>query len=135
MYQIYEISGVKIGCTREDQFKTRQHRQKDKGQMIILEEHTCIYEASKRERELQAEKGYPIDSKPYYVTAKMVTAESGRKGGLNGSLEDKAKAGRIGGRIGGKTAGKIIGNRKTSCPYCGLEGNPGAIATHIKFKH
>jgi len=73
MYSIYEIKGVKIGCTRSDEFKTRQRNQRKKGKMTVLEEHTCIYKASDRERELQSEKGYRVDTVPYwYVTTKML---------------------------------------------------------------
>jgi hypothetical protein len=61
-FYIYEIKGKKIGCTTS--IKTRKLNQK--GEYIILEEHTNIYMASRRERILQAEYGYPIDKVPYY---------------------------------------------------------------------
>jgi len=66
MYSIYEIKGVKIGCTRTDAFDTRQYMQREIGKMIVLEQHTCIYEASRREIELQKQYGYPVDSQPYW---------------------------------------------------------------------
>mgnify|MGYP001626782721 CR=1 FL=1 len=64
IYTIYEIPGVKIGCT--DNFERRSKQQLSKGESIILEEYTDIYKASDRERELQAEKGYRVDNIPYW---------------------------------------------------------------------
>jgi hypothetical protein len=57
-YTIYEIPGVKIGCT-EDVVR-RQKQQRDKGKMVVLESLTCIEEATRRERELQLAKGYEV---------------------------------------------------------------------------
>ena len=59
IYYIYEIKGVKIGCTNN--LTKRQQAQLDKGKMVVLETHTSIHKASDRERELQAEKDYRID--------------------------------------------------------------------------
>jgi len=63
MYYIYEIKGVKIGCTTDIQ--RRQKEQLSKGKMILLETHTNIEQASKRERQLQEEKGYRVDSNTF----------------------------------------------------------------------
>ena len=81
MYTIYEIPGVKIGCTNQ----RVQERIKKQGysNYNILEEHTCIYEASNREQELQVEKGYPKDKVPYHITFSNSTV-GGKKGGLKG---------------------------------------------------
>jgi hypothetical protein len=57
----------KIGCTTS--IKGRSGSQK--GEYIILEEHTNIYMASRRERILQAEYGYPVDKIPYFKSFKM----------------------------------------------------------------
>ncbi len=62
-YYIYEIKGVKIGCTNN--LTKRQQTQLDKGKMVLLETHSSIDKASKRERELQLEKGYPTDKYTY----------------------------------------------------------------------
>lgn len=70
MYYIYEIPGVKIGCTQDMQ--RRQKEQKDKGKMILLETHTNKAEASRRERELQLEKGYPYDGNSYAKQLRLV---------------------------------------------------------------
>jgi len=70
MYYIYEIKGVKVGCTNDMQ--RRQYQQRDKGKMVLLETHTNKVEASKRERELQLEKGYPYDGNSYLTQLKLV---------------------------------------------------------------
>ena len=63
MYYIYEIEGVKVGCTQD--MERRQREQRDKGKMVLLEFTTCIEEATRRERELQRIKGYKVDSHGY----------------------------------------------------------------------
>jgi len=70
MYYIYEIKGVKVGCTCN--FERRQKEQLSKGEMVLLEQYTTIEEASKRERELQLEKGYGIDGNSYFKQLKLV---------------------------------------------------------------
>jgi hypothetical protein len=62
-YYIYEIKGIKVGCTNN--LTKRQQTQLDKGKMVLLETHTSIDKASDRERELQLEKGYPVDKYTY----------------------------------------------------------------------
>ncbi len=69
MYYIYEIKGVKIGCTKN--FKHRQCVQRKKGKMVLLESHINIEDATRRERELQLEKGYPVDDKDYITVNKL----------------------------------------------------------------
>jgi hypothetical protein len=63
IFYIYEIPGVKVGCTTN--MERRQKQQRDKGEMILLESHTDIDKATERERELQLEKGYPVDLSTY----------------------------------------------------------------------
>ncbi len=58
MYYIYEIKGVKIGCTQD--FERRQKEQLSKGKMVVLETHLSIDRATEREIELQLERGYEI---------------------------------------------------------------------------
>ena len=70
MYYIYEIPGVKIGCTQD--MARRQKEQRDKGEMVVLEYCTTIEEATRRERELQAEKGYPYDGNSYAKQLRLV---------------------------------------------------------------
>ena len=63
-YFIYEIPGVKVGVTKN--LSQRQERQKNKGRLNVLETHSCVFKASERELELQKQKGYRVDSRPYY---------------------------------------------------------------------
>ena len=69
MYYIYEIPGVKIGCTSN--FKRRQKNQRYKGEMVLLEKYTNIQKASQRELQLQREKGYDVDDRSYLDMVKM----------------------------------------------------------------
>jgi len=68
VYYIYEIVGVKVGCTNN--FERRQYEQRKKGKMILLETHTDLHTASIREKELQIEKGYPTDGTDYIFALK-----------------------------------------------------------------
>jgi len=62
MYTIYEIPGIKIGVSKDV-----EKRVKKQGffNYNVLETHTCIYEVSARERELQKEYGYKVDHRLY----------------------------------------------------------------------
>lgn len=85
MYYNYHIRGVKIGTSKNPAHRVRTQGYTD---YEILEEHTCIYEASRRELELQAEYGYPIDTVPYWHT---VTVGNPQKGGLGGGYRSQRK--------------------------------------------
>lgn len=67
-YYIYHIPGVKIGVTKN--LKNRVVRIQKCSDYEILEEHTCVYTVSKREKELQHKYGYKIDTFFYYETLK-----------------------------------------------------------------
>lgn len=119
MYYIYHIPGVKIGCSTEPAKRVAKQGFTD---YTILEEHSCIYEVSKREHELQREWGYPVDISPYYNSRQQWGANAGsyesrsaggkstwqihreymlsivKIAGTLGSKEDKSKAGKIGNR-------------------------------------
>jgi hypothetical protein len=69
-YYIYHIPGVKIGCSQN--IKKRINHQKF-SHYEILEEHSDVYLASKREQELQKQYGYRVDNIPYYQSLKMIT--------------------------------------------------------------
>jgi hypothetical protein len=73
-YTIYEIPGVKIGCT--DNLNRRQKAQRNKGELIILESYTCIDRASEREQELQRSNGYPVDKHSYKYMVQVMQAKS-----------------------------------------------------------
>lgn len=79
IYYLYEIVGKKVGVTMH--LSKRQHRQKDKGEMVILGEYTDVIQVSIIERELQAIKGYHVDKHPYWYTVfvqnpKSITPEA-----------------------------------------------------------
>lgn len=138
MYYIYHITGIKIGCAEEPAKRVARQGYTD---YSILEEHSCIYEVSKRERELQRKWGYPVDKKPYWQVVRMSSA-GGKAGGKI--------AGKIGGKIGGNIAvesgqlasirthescskgGKVVTAMRVQCPYCDMISNPGAIGKHKK---
>lgn len=62
---IYHKKGKKIGCTNN--LKRRVEFEQKILDYEILEVHTDIFLASKREKELQREYGYRVDGAPYYV--------------------------------------------------------------------
>ena len=80
MYYIYHIPGHKIGCS-----KTPAERVAKQGytQFDVLEVHSDINEASKREIELQKEYGYEVDHHLYSrIVTNLSTKESCRKGAM-----------------------------------------------------
>ena len=85
-YYIYHIPGVKIGMTNE-----LEKRMSAQGftEWEILETHTCIYEGSRRELELQEEYGLPIDHMPYFKVVNIATHNSTSKGGRATVNSDK----------------------------------------------
>ena len=80
-YYIYHIPGVKIGCTKDLKLRMQQQGFTE---WEILETHTDVYEASKREIQLQKEYGLPVDQIPYYLTLqhqKPITRQAQSAGG------------------------------------------------------
>lgn len=71
-YYVYEIPGVKVGCTNN--FERRQKQQSKIGKMILLETYSTIEAASYREKQLQVEKGYDVDRVPYKHTPARIKA-------------------------------------------------------------
>lgn len=61
-YYIYHIPGVKIGCSSRPNTRVKNQGYTD---FEILEKHTNIEDASKREIELQKKYGYNVDSVSY----------------------------------------------------------------------
>jgi hypothetical protein len=147
MYHIYHIKGVKIGCSTEPDVRVAKQGYTD---YEILETHLDIDVVSGRERELQKQYGYKVDSIPYSTTIK-ITSKGGKVGGrvnlingtgLFGMSDEKKKQSSInGGKVtGNKNAesgrvselGKIsakspkhVNNVKIKCEYCGKEMNIG----------
>jgi len=94
-YYIYEIKGVKVGCTTD--MVRRQREQRSKGEMVVLETHTNIEDATRRERELQLEKGYSVDSNGYKTWMntyhlKSRTKEVRKKAVNNTNWEERNKS-------------------------------------------
>jgi len=77
MYYIYHIKGVKIGVSQNPE---RRVRRQGYSEFEILEEHTDIMKVSERERELQKEYGYRVDSVPFHIT--MERNENARQSNL-----------------------------------------------------
>lgn len=112
MYSIYHISGIKIGCSSEPEKRVSDQGYSD---YEILETHEDIYVASDRERELQKQYGYKVDTVPYYV-----------------SIEARAAGGSIGGLTGGLTTGKIHTESGHLKRIAHLGGKKNVESGHLK---
>jgi len=144
MYTIYHIPGVKIGCSVNP-----KRRVKNQGytNYEVLEQHTDLTLATKRELELQKQYKYAVDQVMYSTTIKM-SSKGGQIGGKIGgkrtkelrvgamSFESRSKVGKIRGKknvesghlktisiIGGQVGGKISANKERICPYCLIKSN------------
>jgi hypothetical protein len=122
-YYIYHIKDFqwkngkigKIGCAQDH---IERVSEQGYSEYTILEIHDCIYEASKREIELQKQYGYPVDRIPYYQSierrskgGKIGSRKGGRKGGLkNVETGHIQRLGKIHGKIVGTKWGKINGS-------------------------
>lgn len=75
MFYIYHIPDFvqpdgsigKIGVSEQPKYRVAKQGYSKHN---ILEEHTCIYEVSRREQELQRQYGYPVDDTPYHISRK-----------------------------------------------------------------
>jgi hypothetical protein len=69
MYYIYHIEGVKIGCTKNPKrrFETPLYKK-----AVIIETHSDLDTADRRERELQIQYGYPTDKSTYKETLEFI---------------------------------------------------------------
>jgi ribosomal protein L11 len=112
MYYIYHIPGIKIGCSKNPQKRTRQQRAI---KYEILETHADIHIASEREIQLQKQYGYKVDITTYYNSTKAFKIETVRKAGTASAtkkwkenrdreLEKCSKAG----KVNGEKTSKII---------------------------
>ena len=137
-YYIYEIPGVKIGCT----WNVERRVEKAQGytNYKILEQHTDIYEASRREIELQKKYGYPVDRKPYWKTIKMASSggkiggkknkESGHIANLGKKSVESGHLARIA-SLGGKNGGKIQGKKNKESGHI---ANLGKLKRKLTFE-
>lgn len=136
MYYIYHIPGIKIGCTEEPAKRVASQGFTD---YIILEEHSCIYEVSKREVELQQEYGYRVDQTLYWKSRSNWGANAG-------SFATRSAGGKTSGRMNvenghlarlrttkhqskaGKAGGAVTGAMRVNCPHCNMISIPANIS-------
>lgn len=107
MYYIYHIKGIKIGCTNNI---NRRMKQQGYTEFEILETHTDINIASERERYLQKEYGYKIDS-GYILINKLDKKAGGKSSATKQWLENREKQlekGILGNKIVTQKYSKII---------------------------
>jgi hypothetical protein len=125
---IYEIKGVKIGCTKDLEARVAMYNKagfdyklEDLIIQDILYNETDEY-AGEYERFLQKKLGYPVDDCPYHETIKSlkiqaekggkIAAEVNRKNGT-GLWDHKIQS--MGGKIGGKITAEV--NRKNGTGF------------------
>tara|TARA_R110000772_G_C12988504_1_gene406721 strand:+ start:58 stop:489 length:432 start_codon:yes stop_codon:yes gene_type:complete len=119
-YYIYHIIGVKIGCSYQPKYRVNRQGYSE---YEILEEHTDIYEASRREKILQAEYGYEVDQNEYWIAVEngaksnALTKEAMAKGGRNSVQNMRSHLTKEILASGGK-AGKGVPKVKSECPHC-----------------
>jgi hypothetical protein len=109
MYTIYEIPGVKIGCDYD--WPTRAKEQcVDPETCIVLQQESDLIQVSIDEMWWQIEKGYPVDSRPYFEVVEMnrKRAPKGGKVGGKKNVESghwqsiKSEGGKVSGPKNGK---------------------------------
>lgn len=69
MYSIYHIPEIKIGCSKSIE---RRMKAQNFDNYEILEQHDCVYYASRREMILQKQYGLPVDNIPYHISLKNI---------------------------------------------------------------
>jgi hypothetical protein len=123
-YYIYHIptfkwkdgSIGKIGCAKDH---IQRVSEQGYSEYTILEIHNCIYEASKREIELQKEHGYKVDASPYFISVKnrrKWSKEDASKGGkTNVKTGHLLKISKLGGKSNNVTERN---KQKIKCIYC-----------------
>jgi hypothetical protein len=117
MYYIYEIPGVKIGCTQDP----KDRKRKQEGTYIILEQHEDIMVASSREIELQKEKGYPVDKSPYHeFVLRVKTTCNGTPNHIRAAKNNIAKSRECPIR---KEKVRQAAKVQITCPHCGKTGS------------
>ena len=121
MYYIYHIPGKKVGCTKNPNNRLRQQNATT---YEILETHSDIHIASKREIELQKQYGYKVDNCTYYdsikefnvknvIKAGKASATKSWKENRDREMQKSYKGGKINAELNGKP---VI--------MCDMNGNP-----------
>lgn len=83
MYYIYHIKGIKIGVSTQLEIRIRNQKY-NMNDVEVLEIHTDVYKVSYREKELQKEYGYKVDTSYYWETLeaqKHIPIEARVRGG------------------------------------------------------
>jgi hypothetical protein len=94
IFTIYHVPGVKIGCTYNLKRRLKEQGLLDT-EWEVLETHTDENIASKREKELQKQYGYPLDKSVYnFETRFRVGKMGGQKNKESGVLAKAQKIGR-----------------------------------------
>jgi hypothetical protein len=128
-YYIYHIPTYKrkngkigkIGCAKDH---IQRVSEQGYSEYTILEIHDCIYEASKREIELQKQYGYPVDIIPYYKSIERRYNGCKKGGNISGKISiENGHMTKIQ-SLGGKVQGKIQGRKN-------VESGQWAIACKI----
>jgi hypothetical protein len=121
MYYIYHIPGKKIGCTKNPNSRLRQQNAKT---YEILETHSDIHIASKREIELQKEYGYKVDNCTYYESIKEFNIKNVIKAGKASAIKSwkenrdrEMQKSYKGGKVNAQLNGKPV-------IMCDMNGNP-----------
>ena len=147
-YGTPEGRDIKIGVDCD--YPRRIKRQKIRDAQV-LEVHTCVFEVSQREMELQRQYGVEVDTTPYHVTyfknksTQQRTKISAANTGKVASEETKAKLraakkGKPGNALGHKqskeTKAKMrVPKPRVQCPHCERTIGTNNIKRHIAARH
>ena len=146
-YGTPEGKDTKIGVDCEYPSRIKDQKIRD-GQ--VLEVHTCVYEVSDREMELQREYGVRVDDVPYYVTyfknknpeqrakisASLIGKPAHNKGmPMTQKQKTKISAARRGiilteehkAKIGASSKGIPKPQKQVQCPHCLKAGGTNAM--------
>jgi len=144
-YYIYHIQGVKIGCSTQPKRRVEAQGYTD---FEILEQHTDIDVADRREKELQKQYGYKVDCNSYKIAVAnrpKFTNEDRSKGGTtqgrrnveSGLLKANSLKNKENGitKIWSQAGAKATSQKINTCPFCGRNDLKGNIALANHKKH
>lgn len=141
MYHIYHVEGIKIGCSTNPERRTKGLGFEN---FKILETHSDIKTAAKRELELQKEYGYVEKNVHTDYIQQYEFSKKGRENALGlgakaqiekgigmfgYSKEERQKINQKAAPHGGLAQSKI----ERECPYCGKVGKGNGMFIHFRF--
>ena len=145
-YGTPEGRDIKIGVDCD--YPRRIKRQKIRDAQV-LEVHTCVYEVSQREMELQRQYGVEVDTVPYHITyfknkstqqrAKISDTQRGKV--HNEETKNKIRASNIGvprseeTKVKMSLAFKGVPLSRVQCPHCERTIGTNNIKRHIAARH